>query len=112
MPLLAEWKLEHCALKLLWCFALKFSVINFRVEDSLIFMCAAHGKKYGSFPLTKPHLTVSKSLLTQEIRTGAWDSFAFFYWKNGPGNDGFLVKNGSFGTVLRFFLKRQLMTNK
>jgi len=41
-----------------------------------------------------------------------WDSFAFFYWKNGPGNDGFLVKNGTFGTVLRFFLKRQLMTNK
>ena len=30
-------------------------------------MCAAHGKKYGSFPLTKLHLTVSKSLLTQEF---------------------------------------------
>ena len=67
MPLLAEWKLERCALKLLWCFALKFFVINFRVEDSLIFMCAAHGKKYGSFPLAKLHLPVSKSLLTQEI---------------------------------------------
>ena len=39
-----------------------------------------------------------------------WDSFAFFYWKNGPRNNCFLVKNGSFGTVLRFFLKRQLMT--
>ena len=30
-------------------------------------MCAAHGKKYGSFPLEKLHLPVSKSLLTQEI---------------------------------------------
>ena len=48
LPLLAEWKLERCALK--------FFVMNFRVEDSLIFMCAAHGKKYGSFPLKKLHL--------------------------------------------------------
>ncbi|MBR0025325.1 MAG: hypothetical protein IJP59_12065, partial [Muribaculaceae bacterium] len=48
-------------------FALKFFVMNFRVEDSLIFMCAAHGKKYGSFPLKKWHLSVSKSLLTQEF---------------------------------------------
>ena len=112
LPLLAEWKSERCALKLLWCFALKFFVINFRVEDSLIFMCAAHGKKYGSFPLTKLHLSVSKSLLTQEFWADAWDSFAFFFWKNGPRNGGLMVKNGSFGTVLRFFLKRQLMTNK
>ena len=37
-------KLERCALKLIWCCALKFSLINFRVEDSLIFMCAAHGE--------------------------------------------------------------------
>ena len=37
------------------------------------------------------------------VHSGWWDSFAFFYWKNGLGNDGFLVKNGSFGTVLRFF---------
>ena len=103
LPLLAEWKLERCALKLLWCFALKISVIYFRVEDSLIFMCAAHGKKYGSFPLTKLHLKVPKSLLTQEIWVGAWDSFAFFFWKNGPRNGGLMVKNGSFGTVLRFF---------
>ena len=36
----------------------------------------------------------------------------FFYWKNGPGNGGFLVKNGRCGTVLHFFLKRQLMTIK
>ena len=112
LPLLAEWKSERCALKLLWCFALKFFVINFRVEDSLIFMCAAHGKKYGSFPLTKLHLSVSKSLLTQEFWADAWDSFAFFFWKNGPRIGGLMVKNGSFGTVLRFFLKRQLMTNK
>ncbi len=35
-------------------------------------MCAAHGKKYGSFPLTKLHLTVSKSLLTQEFLGCAW----------------------------------------
>ncbi len=61
LPLLAEWKSERCALKLLWCFALKFFVINFRVEDSLIFMCAAHGKKYGSFPLTKWTFGVEKS---------------------------------------------------
>ena len=60
----------------------------------------------------KLHLTVPKSLLTQEIWVGVWDSFAFFFWKNGPRNGGFLVKNGTFGTVLRFFLKRQLMTNK
>ncbi len=41
-----------------------------------------------------------------------WDSFLFFYWKNGPRNDGFLVENGNNGTVLRFFLKRQLKTIK
>ena len=62
------------------------------------------GAAHGCFIyLTKLHLKVSQSLLTQEIWADAWDSFAFFYWKNGPGNDGFLVKNGSFGTVLRFF---------
>jgi len=32
-------EIRACALKLLWCFALKISVIYFRVEDSLIFMC-------------------------------------------------------------------------
>ena len=66
-------------------------------------MGAARGKKYGSFPLTKLHLKVPKSLLTQEIWDGAWDSFAFFYWKNGPRSRCFLVENGTFGTVLRFF---------
>ena len=32
-----------------------------------------------------------------------WDSFLFFYWKNGPRNGSFMVENGSGGTVLRFF---------
>ena len=32
-----------------------------------------------------------------------WDSFLFFYWKNGPRNGSFMVENGSIGTVLRFF---------
>ena len=41
--------------------------MNFRVEDSLIFMCAAHGKKYGSFPLKKLQLSLSKSWLTLDF---------------------------------------------
>ena len=48
-------------------------------------MCAAHGKSM--------------------VHSGWWDSFAFFYWKNGPRNRRFMVKNGTFGTVLRFFQK-------
>ena len=47
-------------------FALKIFVMNFRVKDSLIFMCAAHGKKYGSFPLKKLQLSLSQSLLTPD----------------------------------------------
>ena len=44
-------------------------------------MCAAHGKKYGSFPLTKLHLSVSKSLLTQEIWVRRGTVFNFFSGK-------------------------------
>ena len=28
----------------------------------------------------------------------------FFYWKNGPINGGFMVKNGNNGTVFDFFV--------
>ena len=45
----------------------KIFCYEFRVEDSLIFMCAAYGKKYGSFPLKKLQLSVSKSWLRQII---------------------------------------------
>ena len=69
----------RASLKLLWCFALKFFVINFRVEDSLIFMCAAHGKKYGSFPLTKWHLRCRKACL----RRNYWAAHGWFRSNNG-----------------------------
>ena len=66
------------------------------------------GAAHGCFIyLTKLHLKVSQSLLTQEIWADAWDSFAFFYWKNGPGNGCFMVENGSIGTFYVFFPLRQ-----
>ncbi len=85
LPLLAEWKSERCALKLLWCFALKFFVINFRVEDSLIFMCAAHGKKYGSFPLTKWHLRCREVCLRRNFGLTRGTVLRFFSGKMDQG---------------------------
>ena len=42
------------------------------------------------------------------IEMRLWDSFAFFYWKNGPINGGFLVQNGNNGTVFDFFLTQMM----
>ena len=32
-----------------------------------------------------------------------WDSFEFFFWKNGPGLGCFLVQNGTVGQFCDFF---------
>ena len=33
-----------------------------------------------------------------------WDTFAIFFWRNGPRLGVSLVQNGCFGTLLRFFV--------
>ena len=35
-----------------------------------------------------------------------WDTFAIFFWRNGPRLGVSLVQNGVGGTLLRFFLEK------